>query len=62
MNKMMEKKDVAKALGVSTKTIERLVIQRNIPFFRVPMGRSIRFEQEAIERWVKCNTTIERVR
>ena len=62
MNKTIEKKDVAKVLGVCTKTVERLVTMRKIPFFRVPIGRSIRFEQEAIERWVKCNTTIERVR
>lgn len=62
MSKLLEKKEVAKYLGVSVKTIERLKAKRAIPFVKLPFGRSVRFDAEQIQRWVKCNTTIERVR
>lgn len=62
MNELMDRETVAKYLGVSTRTVQRLTSARRIPFVKLPMGRSVRYEAEQIQRWVKCNTTIERVR
>lgn len=62
MNQLLDKEEVAKFLGVSVKTVERLKAKRAIPFVKLPFGRSIRFDSEQIQRWVKCNTTIEKTR
>lgn len=62
MTKLMEKKEVAEYLGVCPRTVDRLVSARKIPFIRLPLGRSIRFHHDQIERWVRCNTTIESLR
>lgn len=62
MNSLMDKKDVAKYLGVSMRTVQRLTSIRAIPFVKIPTGRSVRYDAEQIKRWVQCNTTIERSR
>ena len=62
MTGLLDKEAVAKYLGVSTKTVDRLKAKRLIPFIKLPMGRSVRYDAEQIKRWVQCNTTIERSR
>ena len=51
MEKLLDTGGVAEILGVSTRTVKRLV-QRGFPCVRV--GRSLRFDQADVFRWVEA--------
>jgi len=52
MTKILNKKEAAELLKVSSKTIGRWVTARHIPFVKLP-GRSIRFEEGALAKWIE---------
>ena len=53
MKQLMDVKTVAEALGVSPQCVYSLVAQGLLPAVRIGIGRGvIRFEEEAIERFI----------
>ncbi len=48
------RKEAARRLGVSVVTIDRELAKKRIPHFRV--GRSVRFTQELLEKYIEQNT------
>ncbi len=53
-------REAARWLGVSTRTVYRLVQQGGLPGFRV--GGQWRFSQALLEGWVADRVTVERLR
>lgn len=47
---MLNKKQVAEVLGVSVSMVNKLMVQ-GMPYIKI--GRSVRFEKEAVLEWVK---------
>lgn len=47
---LMDINDVAAALGVSRRHIQRLVSERRIPFLKA--GRFVRFDQSVLSTWL----------
>lgn len=43
--------DVAQALGITRRHIQRLVAERRIPYFKV--GRFVRFDPGALDVWLE---------
>jgi len=48
---LLSKKELAKSLGVSTKTIERKINEGLIPYYKI--GTLIRFDQNSIDQLLK---------
>jgi len=48
---LLSKKELAKYLGVSTKTIERKINEGKIPFYKI--GKILRFDQNSIDELLK---------
>ena len=44
--------DVAAYLNVSRSTVYRMVRDGQLPFFRVSIGGDLRFNREAIDKWI----------
>lgn len=59
-NRNLSIKEAARWLGVSTRTVYRLVQQGILPGFRV--GGQWRFNQALLEGWVADRVTVERLR
>lgn len=55
MEKLMTADDVANFLGVTRMTVYQLKSRHEIPFLKV--GGSLRFEKNAIEKWVEAQMT-----
>lgn len=55
MNPALTTEDVARLLNVSSKTIQRKVARREIPFVRLG-PRTVRFDPDKIERWLEEQT------
>jgi excisionase family DNA binding protein len=51
MGRLMEPATVAERLGVSDRTIRRLVDQGLLPAVKV--GKQLRFEPERVEDWIR---------
>lgn len=55
--RLMDKQGVADVLGVTTRTIDRMIVSRSIPFLRLPTGNGanskIRFDSLEIDAWLK---------
>ncbi len=49
---MITKKELANKLNVSLSTIDRLMVN-GVPFVKI--GKSVRFEYEAVVEWIKNN-------
>jgi excisionase family DNA binding protein len=49
--RLLNPRQLARTLGVSTGHIYRLCQQRKVPFCRV--GGSVRFRSDSIERWIR---------
>ena len=49
---LLTKKEVASFWRVTTRTIDRLVSQGEMPFVKLPGGRSIRFRASDLERMI----------
>jgi len=47
---LLNSRDTGAYLGVSKRTVRRLIDQRNIPFFKV--GRLIRFSQKDLDNYL----------
>ena len=48
---LLSKKELAKYLGISTKTVERKIAEGLIPFYKI--GKVLRFDQESINELLK---------
>ena len=51
---LVDKRDAARILSVSPRTIEKWVFDRRIPFTRVG-GRCIRFDPDELLQWAKSD-------
>jgi excisionase family DNA binding protein len=57
-NTIMTTKDVAKALGVELRTVQRWVRRGSLPAIKLPGGRGeFRFEPAEIEKWKRRRTS-----
>ena len=56
---LLSKKDVAKFLGYTIRTLDRLIASGRIPYVAIPTGqgrgRKIKFDSRAIDAWVAEN-------
>jgi len=52
MDKLLDTSGVAEILGVSTRTVKRLVAARKLPHVRI--GRMVRFLPADVFRWVEA--------
>lgn len=50
MDVLMTRKDVSEMLGISTRTLARLMDNDGLPYFKV--GGQYRFDRAAVERWL----------
>lgn len=54
--RLFNKQEMAKLLGCTERTIDRLIAARRIPYLRIPAGSSgktrVRFDSRDIERWL----------
>lgn len=59
---LLSKQEVAKLLGYTTRTIDRLVAARKIPFTYLPSatgsGHNIRFISTEIDTWVRGGSVV----
>lgn len=55
--RILDKKETAKLLGITTRTIDRMVADRKIPFLRIPTGIGNRqrtmFDTRDIDKWLE---------
>ena len=58
---IFNKKGLAKYLLTSRSTIDKLVSNNQIPFFKISKGQTsgVRFNKKAIDRWIKNKTVPE---
>lgn len=61
MEKLMKKKDVAEAFGVTIKAVDKWVCQRKIPFIKIS-GKCVRFRPAVIQHYLEKRTVNPRVR
>jgi excisionase family DNA binding protein len=54
--KYLTVKEVSQYIGVATDTIYTMVNQRRIPYVKV--GRLVKFDQAALDAWLKQNTVM----
>lgn len=62
--RFLSKRDVAKLLGYTVRTIDRLIARRRIPFVRIPtgigMGVRIKFDRLELDKWLaECSQQVE---
>jgi excisionase family DNA binding protein len=50
---LLNSRQVATLLGVSLRTVERMTARGDIPCVRLPLERAVRFDREAVRRWIK---------
>ncbi len=59
--RLLSKGDIAKMLGYTTRTIDRLVAAKKIPFTTLPTGigngRKIKFIPREIDAWIRRNAS-----
>jgi len=55
MEKLLKKKDVAEAFGVSVKAVDKWVGAKKIPYIRIS-GKCIRFRPAAIQGYLEKRT------
>ena len=48
---MIDKKEMAKILGVLKRTLERYIL-KGLPYIRLPSGR-LRFDEKEVIDWIK---------
>jgi excisionase family DNA binding protein len=60
MIRLMKKADVAKALGVSIKTVDKWIQDKRIPFIRISR-KCVRFNPIEVQRFLDERTTKETV-
>ena len=51
---LWDKRQAAKFLGVSVRTVERLVAYRRVPFLKI--GRLVRFQRDRLEQMAQRRT------
>lgn len=58
-NAVFDKKGLAQYLKVSESTLNALVSNRQIPYFKISSGQSggVRFRKKDIDRWIQQQTT-----
>lgn len=60
--RLLSKQEVAKLLGYTTRTVDRLVAARKIPFTDIPAasgtGRKIKFDSRAIDAWIRGSSVV----
>jgi excisionase family DNA binding protein len=61
---LFNKNGLAKYLLTSRSTIDKLVSNNQIPFFKISKGQTsgVRFNKQAIDRWIKNKTVPETCR
>jgi len=47
---LLNKQNAARALQVSEKTLDRLILEHGLP--RIQLGRSVRFSVDALKAWI----------
>jgi excisionase family DNA binding protein len=52
MTRLMTKREVARQLGVSERTVTRYVLRGYLPALRLS-PRAIRFDASAVEEWIR---------
>jgi excisionase family DNA binding protein len=57
---MLDIETAAQQLGVSVKTIRRLVQEKELPAYRI--GRQLRFKPEELDAFLEENRTIPRIK
>lgn len=54
--RLLSKKEIAALLGCTVRTVERMIVNRKIPFVKIPTatGRSLRvkFDSRMIDQWI----------
>lgn len=61
--RLLSKNDVAKLLGYTVKTIDRLIAARRIPFVRIPTGYGpgtrVKFDKLELDKWLaECSQKV----
>lgn len=60
--RLLSKREVARFLGLTTRTVDRLVAARKIPFTSLPTGagnsRRIRFDSRELEAWIRGGAVV----
>ena len=64
MTKLLKKQDVASILGPTMAGVNKLVVERRIPFIKATgsKGGPVRFDPQAIEDWIRSNSVAPRGR
>ena len=59
MNRLLTKKDLAELLGISVAGVNKMIMQRRVPYTKVTATRGgpVRFDPAAIEAWLASNST-----
>lgn len=58
MNKLLDTKEVAEMLRVSSHAVRSWVQKGQIPYLRIGGGRLVRFQEQKIREWIetrRCN-------
>jgi predicted DNA-binding transcriptional regulator AlpA len=61
MEKLLNKKDVAEAFGVTVKAIDKWVSERRIPYIKIS-AKCVRFRPSAIKKYLDRRTVKPQVR
>jgi hypothetical protein len=61
MEKLMDKKDVARAFGVTVKAVDKWVSEKKIPYIKVT-AKCVRFRPSAIRKYLTVRTVKPGVR
>lgn len=60
-NFVYNKKSLSEYLNVSESTINKLIVNKQIPYFKIQQGQSggVRFSKKDIDRWIQRHTIPE---
>ena len=60
-NIVFNKKSLSEYLNVSESTINKLIVNKQIPYFKIQQGQSggVRFSKKDIDRWIQRQTIPE---
>lgn len=58
-DKVFDKKALAEYLHISSSTISKMIVNKQIPYFKIQPGQSggVRFYKRDIDKWIARNTT-----
>ena len=55
--RLLSKKEAARLLGITVRTLDRLILLKKIPIVRMPtgvgMGTRVKFDTRDIEKWLR---------